>query len=392
MMREFQEEIQRLKAELARKGGGGGGGMNMTQGPGGTIVKKEVVEKIVEKDVVVEKIVEKKVHTGVTDEDIDKMKQRLEMDKDRIAKEQETERMRILTETNMSEQDMQRKMRELESKNKKLEAERSNQLDLIGKLRNMEEKMLRGNEMMAKALEQETHLHKAQVELDERKREELRIQNILEEQEEEQKGLNERYMSQDDQAQKLTVKLEKLFTKFKRSKQELNDVQVEFQTEKEDILEAVRDLTREIRLSKLILDNFVPPDEAKFLEDCATWDDETQEWSFTMPTRRSKDEFGPVRPASSTGCPRPTTDFSRVHRAMGDANPRFRYDQILQTDLDLPERFTEDIAGGGELSEALKSAVFMAVGDESPKSKSKNTAKGSFATASFPIARGLVSG
>ena len=33
MMREFQEEIQRLKAELARKGGGGGG--QMTQGPGG---------------------------------------------------------------------------------------------------------------------------------------------------------------------------------------------------------------------------------------------------------------------------------------------------------------------------------------------------------------------
>jgi len=107
--------------------------------------------------------------------------------------------------------------------------------------------------------------------------------------------------------------------------------------------------------------------------------------------RRTKEQ--PLfRPPSSTGCARPTTDFSRVHRAMGDANPRFRYDQILQTDLDLPERFTEDIAGGGELSEALKSAVFMAVGDESPKSKSKAKAQGSFATASFPIARGLVSG
>merc|ERR1719224_338633 len=144
--------------------------MSMTQGPNGTIVKKEVAEKIVENEKIVEKIVEKKVHTGVTDEDIEKMKQRLEKDKERIEREQATERIRILTETNMSEQEMQRKMRELESKNKKLEAERSNQLDLIGKLKNMEEKMLRGNEMMAKALEQENHLHKAQVELDERKR------------------------------------------------------------------------------------------------------------------------------------------------------------------------------------------------------------------------------
>merc|ERR1719321_1662888 len=105
------------------------------------------------------------------------MKARLEKDKQRIEKEQETERMKILTAANMSEQEMQRKMRELENKNKKLEAERANQLDLIGKLKNMEEKMLRGNEMMAKALEQEQHLHKAQVELDERKREELRKRN-----------------------------------------------------------------------------------------------------------------------------------------------------------------------------------------------------------------------
>ena len=32
----------------------------------------------------------------------------------------------------------------------------------------------------------------------------------------------------------------------------------------------------------------------------------------------------------------------KVHRAMGDTNPRFRYDQILQTDLDLMDRLTED--------------------------------------------------
>merc|ERR1719235_2903651 len=168
MMREFQEEIQRLKAELAKRGPGG----ELIRGPGGQVVKKVVEEKIIEKEVVVEKIVEKQVDTGVTDEDIEKMKLRLEKDKERIEKEQETERIRILTETNMSEQDMQRKMRELENKDKKPEAERSNQLDLIGKLRNMEEKMLRGNQMMAQALEQEQHLHKAQVELDERKREE----------------------------------------------------------------------------------------------------------------------------------------------------------------------------------------------------------------------------
>merc|ERR1719359_219075 len=99
MMREFQDEIQRLKAELARKAASG----EVQIGPGGTVLRKEVVEKIVEKDVVVEKLVEKVVDTGVTDEDIAKMKQKLETDRIRIEKEQENEKIKILTAHNMSE-------------------------------------------------------------------------------------------------------------------------------------------------------------------------------------------------------------------------------------------------------------------------------------------------
>ena len=38
-------------------------------------------------------------------------------------------------------------MRDLETRHEKLEAERNNQLDLIGKLKTMEEKMLKGNEV-----------------------------------------------------------------------------------------------------------------------------------------------------------------------------------------------------------------------------------------------------
>merc|ERR1719160_2392193 len=52
MLREFQEEIQRLKQELARKSASG----EVQVGPGGVVHRKEVVEKIVERDVIVEKL------------------------------------------------------------------------------------------------------------------------------------------------------------------------------------------------------------------------------------------------------------------------------------------------------------------------------------------------
>jgi len=44
-------------------------------------------------------------------------------------------------------------------------------------------------------------------------------------------------------------------------------------------------------------------------------------------------------------------EFSRMTVIFGDANPRFRPDNILHLELDLPERTTEDF--DGEMSAKL---------------------------------------
>lgn len=51
------------------------------------------------------------------------------------------------------------------------------------------------------------------------------------------------------------------------------------------------------------------------------------------------------RPGSSLGLKRPMCEFSRMAISFGDGNPRFRVDNILQLDLDLPEKTTEDFDG-----------------------------------------------
>ena len=77
MLREFQEEIARLKEQLDRAGGGGsrhGGGGGGGSGHGGTEIREKVVDvvqekiKYVEKQVEVEKIVEKKKYVEVEKE------------------------------------------------------------------------------------------------------------------------------------------------------------------------------------------------------------------------------------------------------------------------------------------------------------------------------------
>ena len=42
---------------------------------------------------------------------------------------------------------------------------------------------------------------------------------------------------------------------------------------------------------------------------------------------------------------RPTSEYSRIAKGLGDMNPRYKFDNILQLDLDMPERTTEDYDG-----------------------------------------------
>ena len=39
---------------------------------------------------------------------------------------------------------------------------------------------------------------------------------------------------------------------------------------------------------------------------------------------------------------RPTSEYSRLAKGLGDLNPRYKFENILQLDLDMPERTTED--------------------------------------------------
>jgi kinesin family protein 3/17 len=131
---------------------------------------------------------------------------------------------------------------------------------------------------MEKAMQQETELRKAEIEVQERKRQEQRMKEELEAQMEEKLNLEQQYQSKEEQVAKMTAKLEKLFHRHKQTQQEIQDLQKEFQQEREDMLENIRELRKEVKLVQITIESFVPMEHYQQIVERAQYDESTDEW------------------------------------------------------------------------------------------------------------------
>lgn len=61
-------------------------------------------------------------------------------------------------------------------------------------------------------------------------------------------------------------------------KGDLDDITEVIHREREDLMDRIRELTREIRLKHLIIDQFVPAQEYMRIERRSEWADEIQDW------------------------------------------------------------------------------------------------------------------
>lgn len=55
-------------------------------------------------------------------------------------------------------------------------------------------------------------------------------------------------------------------------------MRAEFQRENEEMLETIRQLSREVKLQALIIDSYIPKEYQELLEGHASWHEETGEW------------------------------------------------------------------------------------------------------------------
>mmetsp|Transcript_26474 Transcript_26474/g.77839 ORF Transcript_26474/g.77839 Transcript_26474/m.77839 type:complete len:766 (-) Transcript_26474:425-2722(-) len=340
MLREFQEEIQRLRDQLNAAGGGGGGG-GVPGAPG--------QDRVVEREVVVEKVV------GVSEEEVERIRRELEAqrEKERQAHEAANQQQReeaqraqaALLEQQARAEEEARRVQETEAKLKELEAK------LIGS---------DGKNIIDAHAQQEEELKRARQELASRQEQEARIARELQERQDELLQREEKYSSLEEEVEAKTRKLKKLYQKYKGAQQEVNDLQEEFQREREDMLETVRELTRQLKLKALVIDNFIPPEEQSKIEQRAEWDEELEEWKVARLDMAGNRVEGEGRPQASRHARRPVSVHARIANMLGGANPRFRSENVLGLDLEMPERTTQDyeeVAVNPSIQQAIQDAL-----------------------------------
>eukprot|EP00941_MAST-03F_sp_MAST-3F-sp1_P004629 g4629.t1 len=279
MLREFQDEIIKLRKQLEQAGIGSSEEEDSSEGElieneDGTFtrVKKIVKEKVVEKVKIVRK--------GVDREKLDELKLRIEEQAKELKYAAEKDRKRLRKQQKTTEKHLlklQQKLREKEEEKKKRAAERA---ALSKKLEEVKAKVLLGGDILDRAAAQERELRRTQAELKERKEAEKRMIRNLAEQEEAEILMQQDYKDLHEEAKGKTAKLKKLYVKYQSQRAEIKDLQAEFSRERESILENIRELNKELKLKSKILELFIPKRQLERIESYATFDEHEDEWKI----------------------------------------------------------------------------------------------------------------
>ena len=86
----------------------------------------------------------------------------------------------------------------------------------------------------------------------------------------------------------------------------------------------------------LIANNFIPPEERNKVEGRATYDAEHDTWRIEQPSVQSVHAKRPVSAVPNSK--RPASAVARAANRLGSENPRFKGENILRLELDMPER------------------------------------------------------
>jgi kinesin family member 3B len=76
---------------------------------------------------------------------------------------------------------------------------------------------------------------------------------------EEKLTLQKHFTSKQEELEIKSQQIDKMSMKFSQVKGELDDMQEVIHREREDLMDRIRELTREIRMKHLLVDQFIPP-------------------------------------------------------------------------------------------------------------------------------------
>jgi kinesin family protein 3/17 len=262
MLREYKEEIERLKEQLANHGGAGGGELGggttmMMGGSGGGRPRAE---------------------SKVIDEEY--LKESIEKERQILMKRAAEDMKELIEQNSKTQKEREDLAVELERKANILSEAAGEKQELMEKIKEMEEKLMTGGEMLDQAQKQEILFRKAQQDLEKQRQQEMMLKRTLQDQEEENLNLEQQYSGLQEEVEIKTKKLKKLWSKYKSVQQEVEDVSSEFQRERSDLLDTIRELSSQIKLKEMVISYFIPPDMARKIEKLAFYNEEYDQWEL----------------------------------------------------------------------------------------------------------------
>jgi myosin heavy subunit len=225
MLREYQEEIARLKERLSQ--------MPTSSSPAMGEQEKETI--------------------------IDEVRSKANKENEALRAKTNAELQKLKSANHQTAEERERLAKKLaEEKQAHMDTE-NQKLQLRRQLKEMEAKLVVGGEFANTAKKQEAELRRANQELALKVEQELALNRRMAEQEEEKLHLEERYGSLSDEVQSKTKKLKKLWAKYQQAKTEIQDLEREFLIDKNETVDTIRDLTKQLKLKEFIISSFVPP-------------------------------------------------------------------------------------------------------------------------------------
>ncbi|XP_075951617.1 kinesin-like protein KIF3B isoform X1 [Anarhichas minor] len=339
LLREFQEEIARLKEQLEKRSG-----------------KKK---KRRQRKRAGEGSDGEDLEDGETEDDDeegdDKGDWREQQEK------LERERKAIMEDHSLVAEEKVLLLKEKEKKMEDLKKERDAGEMLAAKVKAMESKLLVGGKnIVDHTNEQQKMLEMRRQEIAEQKRREREMQQQMDSRDEETLELKETYSSLQQEVDIKTKKLKKLFAKLQAVKAEIHDIQEAHINERQELEQTQNELTRDLKLKHLIIENFIPLEEKNKIVNRAYFDEEDEYWKTRPITRIEDDHQMMSRPLSAVGYRRPLSHHAHTAMMM---RPDMRYkvattvlsglgvvhvflvstaENIMVLDMDLPTRTTKE--------------------------------------------------
>jgi kinesin family protein 3/17 len=267
MLREFQEEIARLKAQL-----GDGYDPNARADDRSFDGEPEFIEKTVVVEVDPDEDQVAAIKAQVQAEMAERVKfAASEADLERIQRQAEekaqAEMQKVLDARDHTEEEkarirqaMEENAMDLDAQMSVAQSDRRRKEELEKRLKEMESKLLHGVddlELRNKMLEEAAA--KGQRDIEDRERAKAEREREIEKLEEAKLLKEEKFASKKEEAADKTRKLKKMFGKYQTAKADLEEHAAAIGREKDDMMDSIRLLRRQMKLKDAIVEAFIPP-------------------------------------------------------------------------------------------------------------------------------------